>query len=367
MLTDSKKVFIKVRNIDTSYAYANRDRLAELQINKTIGSAISSVNKMMANSEEQRVLMQDVISISPNSSEWNKQLKYYWNSFSVDIPENGKELEVGFVYDIEALDKQDYISRINKGFDKEKDKLTSDADLKRYIDKRIESVVYSFQNAIKAAQSIKNNQSRQKAIDNAYRVKYDNIVKLEGERYKVGNPIDAFDYMLYRYCLVYGDVANDYTLVSKSPKIRFYLHSEEDIKKLKKSKQQTDKTRLKALLDVTDSVDAMENLLYAMGKADIIPQDDVELYEMVEGLSKSDTAEFLRIANNKDLKILGAIEKYVASGIFVRHPGSTAVFNATNLETPLGNNIDEVLTYFKNPANKAVVKELETKYKNLVN
>jgi hypothetical protein len=367
MFTDNKKVFVKVRNVNSSYGYANKNRLVELQINRTIGTSVTSVNKMMANAEEQKVLMPDIIAISSNSADWNKQLKDYWNSFSIDIAENGKELEIGFVYDINGLDKKDYITQINKGIDKEKDKLTKDEDLKRYIDKRIEAVIHGFNINIKNAQQIKNSLSRQKTIDNAYRIKYDNIVKLESERYKVGTPINAFEYMLYRYCLVYGDVANDFSLVSKSPKIRFYLHSEEDIKKMKKAKQESDRSRTRLLLEVTDSVESMEDLLYAMGEGDNIPTDDVDLYEKIEKLSLSRASDFMRFANNKDLPILGKIEKYIASGIFTRHIGSSAVFLSTDMEKPIGNNIDEVLAYFKNAANKAVVKELETKYKNLVN
>jgi hypothetical protein len=320
---------------------------------------------MLANAEEQKALMQDIIAISANSSEWNSTLKNYWNSFNFDIPESGKELEVGFVYDINSLDKQKYIEQINNGIKDDKKKLKTDEDLLNYIEKRVEAINTTFTNNIKAAQNIKDPGARQKAIDNAYRVKYDSLVKVEGERYKVGSPIIPFDYILYRYCLVYGDIANELALINKSPKIRFYLQSQTDIKRMKKAEQSVNRTRNKLLLEVTENVEKMHNLLYAMGKGGQIPNDDVELYDMIEKLSHQDTDNFIRIASDKDLNIIGAIEKYIASGIFTRYEGSTTIYDSTDLEKPLGNTTEEVVAFFKNQANKATVKEFETRYKNL--
>ena len=365
MLTDNKIIYIKVRKLNSAYAIANKKRLAEVQINRKIGSSVSSVNKMLANSEEQANIMGDIISISPKSAEWNKSLKDYWDGFAYDIPETGKDLEVGFVYDINALDKAHYIVNINKNISDAKDKLNTDKDLKAYIDVRLERVKDNFNKTIGTLGEIKDVQLRQKRQDDAYKVKYDSIQLLESERFKVGRPINAFEYILYRYCMIYGDVANEEGLVSKSPKIRFYLNSEEDIKKGKRAKSKTNRNRIKLLVDVIDSVDSMENLLYAMGESDNIPTNDDDLYEYIEKLSVSRETDFIAAASNPDLSLIGSIEKYISSGVLTRTFGSQVIFNPTDMESPIGNTMEEAIVYFKNQANKAIVSELKTKYKNL--
>jgi len=365
MLTDNKKIFIKVRKLNSAYAKANSARLNEVQINRTIGAAVTSCNKMIANSEEQASIMGDIIAISPNSSDWNKELKRYWDGFTYDIPENGKELEIGFIYDINAINKQVYINNINSSITIEKNKLRSDEDLKNYIDDRIKLIIKSFNKTMSTVANIKDAVQQQRVQDNAYKVKFDNLQIVESERFKVGRPIEAFDYMLYRYAMVYGDVANEQSLVSKSPKIRFYLHSADDIKKEKRLKSKTNFNKIKLLVKVLDSVESMTNLLYAMGEGNNIPTDNEDLYDMIEKISVSRESEFITIANNPDLQVLGSIEKYINSGILTRAHGSQIVYNATDNETPIGNTMEEVIKYFKNQANKAVISEFKTKYNNL--
>jgi hypothetical protein len=365
MLIDNKVIYIKVRKLNSAYAKTNSKRLDEVQINRTVGSSISSVNKMLANSEEQASIMGDIISISPNSAEWNKKLKEYWDSFSYDIPESGKQLEVGFVYDIDNLQKQRYITSINSNISVEKNKITTDKDLKDYIDNRIKAVHFSFNKTINSLKEIKDAVRRQKTQDEAYKIKYDSIELLESERFKVGRPINSFEYMLYRYSIIYGDVANEEVLVSKSPKIRFFLSSAEDIKIAKRAKSKADQNRIKLLVNVIDSIDSMENLLYAMKENDNMPTDDEDLYDFVEKLSVRRESEFISIASNPDLKLIGAIEKYISVGVLTRAEGSQVIFNPTNTESPIGNNMEEAIVYFKAQANKAIVSEFKTKYKNL--
>ncbi len=367
MLTDNKTIHIKVRALTSAYAHANKKRLSEAILTNTIGSSVTSVNKMLANSNEQASIMGDIIAISPNSGEWNRELKNYWNSFAYDISETGKELEIGFIYDIYALDRERYITQINKGIRVAKDQLVTNEDLKAYIDSRIDAVEDNFKKAIKATSVISNEMQKAKMIDGAYKIKYDSIHAIESERYKVGKPINPFEYMLYRYCLVYGDVANERALVSKTNKIRFYLHSDSDIRQEKKDKQDTTRTRVKLLLQVTESIEDMENLLYAMNLGNNIPEDDVDLYEFVEKQSFARESEFIKVANNKNLKTIGTIEKYIFGGILTRSEGSQIIYNPTNMDNPIGHNMDEAVRYFKLQANASVVSELKVRYKNLAN
>lgn len=367
MLVDKKIVNIKIRKVTSAYAFAgeNQKRIAEVQINRTIGSSVTSVNKMLTNADEQKAIMGSIISISPNSSNWETKLKNYWDSFTEDIPENGKKLEVGFVYDIDSISKKVYIDNINKGISKESDKLKTDTDLKEYIDSRLDAVYNNFKKTIKHAHTITDAAMQDKLVKEAYRIKNDSIWTIESERYKVGTPIRPFDYMLYKYCLVYGDVANEKATVNNSAKIRFYLQSETDLAREKKSKLNIERKRSALLGKVIDSAEDMENLLYSMGVTNI-PTDDSELYEAVSKISKERESEFIAAASDKDLAIRGEIEKYIANGILRRIEGSAKIYNPNELDKPIANNLDEAIMYFKDKANQASVNEYRVKFKNLV-
>lgn len=367
MITRNKKIHLKIRKVSSAYAIANSDRLAEAQIVRTIGSSRSGVSRMISNSEEQAAIMKDIINISPTSSSWNEELAKYWNKLSYDIPDSGKELEIGFTYDVHAIDKQHYINKINSNITVEAKKLKTDEDLEKYIEERIESINMNFLQSIERANSIKDARLRDKMTSEAYKIKYDQIVTIEGERFKVGSPINPFEYMLYRWCLVYGDVANEKSLINKSSKIRFYLHSQDEIVKETKTKQTNEKNRLKLLVKVTESLDSITNLIYAMGEANGVSDmtDEIGLYDYVTMLSVSRESDFIRIASDTNLSLIGKIEKYIASGILTRKLGTNIISNPINPDEPIGSTMEEVIDYFKKPSNKVVIQEFEDKFKTI--
>lgn len=368
MIIDNRKIIINNRATTSSYGFANKDRLMELQINRTIGSGLTSVNKIMANADEQKAIMPDIIGVAGNNADWNKETRNYWNSFTYEVAESGKELEIGFMYDINTSNTviKEFIDNYNKKVNSEKDKLTTDEDLRDYIDNRLKYVINSFKKQISTLDSIKDAVTRDKLESQAYSTKYTSIVSIEGDRYKIGRPIDASEYMLYRYLLGYSPVANEEALMNKSPNIRFYLTSEEDIKKEKKSRINRDRTRMSLLLEVTKDIASIENLLYAMHEVNI-PTDDIDKHELVEKLSVSRADEFIRIAGDKNLILVGTIEKYIAFGLLDRAFGSQIIYNPNSTSTdPIGNNIEEVIKYFNNPSNKVTISELDAKFKTLI-
>ena len=363
MLINNKKIWIYWRNSDSSYSAANSKVLVEPP--RKIGSSISSVSRMLANSEEQKVLMADIISISPTSPEWHKLLKAYWDSISEEIPESGRLLNIGFVYDITSIDTAEYVKSINANIKSEKDKLATDEDLKDFVESKILDIDKDFSKRIKLLDNIKNEREHNAALNEAYKIKYDSIIKVESEHYKFGRPIDNADYMLYRYCLVYRDVANEKDLATKSPNIRFYLHSEESIKRYKQQVVDFERNRMTSYLSVIQSVSKVENVLYAMGFGATIPSDDRDKYIMLDEKSKQNVSKFIAISNDKNLETLGLIEKYIKYGIIRRLDGSQVVVDASDPSVIIGNNVDEVVTWFKLDSNKGAISEYSSKYKNL--
>lgn len=363
MLIDNKHIYIFWRKLDTSYAYANKKVLLEPP--RRIGSSISSVNKMLSKSEEQSEIMKDIISISPNSANWNEMLKLYWDSISEEIPENGRKLDISFTYDINSQSKIKYINSINSNIKSEKAKLKTDEDLQHYIDDRLEQVDSNFNKNIKALSSIKDEKAVFIAQNEAYKIKYMSLINIESERYKVGTPNTPVDYMLYRYCLVYKDVANEQSLVNKSPNIRFYLHSEQDIKKYKKHKHQLETNRISAYLKACNDISTVENIIYALGFGDSMPDNDVDKFTFLNEKSVQMTDKFIRIASNKHLKTIGLIEKYIKQSIIRRLEGSQVIVDGIDPSNILGSNIEEVISWFSNTSNNAIISDYAIRFKSI--
>jgi len=363
MLINNRKIWIYWRNIKSSYAAANEEGLDEPSRN--IGSSISGVQKMLSNSEEQIALMSSVISISPGDSGWAKALSKYWQSLSEEILPTGKELEIGFIYDSSDLTKMAYITNINDKLPEDK-KLETDEDIKNYVAGRLLGVDVRFKTDMAKANKLAG-QAGLQAKKTAYDIKYDLIWKIEAEHYKFGTPINVSDYLLYKYCMVYSQVANELSLAEKSPNIRFYLHSEAEIKLAKERKHKADKDRMNVYIDTIKSVSKVENVLYALNKGDKVRsiKDDTDLFILLEEVSKDRPAAFVAAAKDKNLVIKGTIEKYIATGILRRLDNTQIVVDATDPGIITGNSLEEAVSYFASKKNEAIVSEYNAKYKGL--
>lgn len=363
MLVDNRKVFIFWKDGGSAYANVNKEVVPKDPI--LIGSSVSSVNKILANPNEQAKLMPQIIGISPTSQDWNKMLNNYWNSIRVEIPAGGKELEVGFIYDINDSSIASNIKSINDGISNEKAKLTKDEDLKKYIDDRIDAINKDFESKMTAASKLSNERDRETKEAELYRIKWNSLALVEGERYKVGSPITIEDYILYRYVMGYRDVANEFALVSKSNNIRFYLHSEVDIKKYKQDKLNVERSKMELFVKVGSDLSLVTDVLYAMGYGSELPTDNVDKLLMLKEKMETDTNKFISVANNKQLQLIGTIERYVAKDILYRLPGSQIVTDGIEHTKVLGNSLEEVILYFMDKENKATISEYESRFKGL--
>lgn len=364
MKIDNKIVWIYWKNNISTYAKLNAEHISPAP--KLIGGSITAVDAMLSNGEEQNALMPTLLGISSNSQDWNIKLTGYWNNITAEIPNDGKKLEIGFMYDIESSNKRPYIDAINKGISVEKDKLTTDEDLFQYIEGKLESINSEFERGFAEANKVTDEKNRTTLINTLYKNKYLKVVELESERYKLGTPINVEHYMLFRYCLVYRDVANELRLSDKSPNIRFYLHSEKDIKLHKEAQRKLQTDRIASFIKVTKSPTTIDNMLFALGfGAEVIKMEDVDKYIKLEDYSKDSatTAKFISIANDSELNDIANVEKYIAVNILSRMLGSSIVTDALNPSVVIGNNTKEAIAFFKDDKNKAIVSEYVNRFK----
>jgi hypothetical protein len=361
MITTNNKISILWRNVNSSYAHANRKHLIEEF--RTIGSSNSAVNTIISNAGEQKAIMEQVLGLSSKSQDWDKTLKSYWHGFREEVPMDGKVLNLGFIYDIDDPSRKEFVNSINSHIENKDDKLTTDQDLVDYIENRLLKVHDTFNKSIKSLDKYGSNRDREAAQTAAYKAKWDSISMIEGERHKVGRPIEAFDFILYRYCLNYKDVANEFALINKSANIRLYLYSEVEGNKEKERIQKANTNRYEKYLELVKDIEKAENVLYALGKGSTIPKNDVDKLLMLDEESKLQTELFMTIANDPQVKLKGEIEKLIVFNILNRFPGSQIIVDGTDPSKTIGNTMEEAISYFSNVSNKALVSEYRQRYK----
>lgn len=363
MINDPRIIHLYWKKINSPYGLANKEQLVDAP--RLLGSSITVTNTMLAGSEEQSILMKEVIGLSSNSPQWDTKLAHYWNSVSEIIDSNGRDLEVGFSYDVTSIEKKKYIDAYNASV-KEDTKIKSDIDIKNYFDSRLKTINEDFDKEVTVSKKISNSRDQERFIKEAYDVKYKRLVRLEGEKYKFGNPISVQDYMLYRMCLIHSQVANEFSLVDKSINIRFYLHSEADVKAYKEETIKLEKDRMNAFLSVVVDPNKVENILYALNYGDVISSEDASDRTIrLNKYSVDNPKKFISVANDSRLETIGLIEKYVSFGILRKLESSQVIVDGLDVTKTIGNDIDEAVNYFKNETNKASISEFAARFKGL--
>jgi hypothetical protein len=165
---------------------------------------------------------------------------------------------------------------------------------------------------------------------------------------------------------VYSHVANEYDLIDKSTNIRFYLHSEEEVKAAKERENKIEKDRMTAFLEVTKTPEVVEHILYAFGLGHSIKDmdgrdKDIELNK----ISIENPSKFINLANSKNLKSIATIEKYIVVGLLRRLENTQIVVDGVDPSLILGNSLEEVVGFMSNESNKQYLSDLLARYKGL--
>ena len=330
--TDRRTVTIALVRNYSLYRRVNDKALANRR--DFIGSSINSSTVLSSNKEEIETYFPALLGIAPNNPDFITRVKNYLNNIQVPVDELGKTFDCTFVYKT----KRDYLNVLKK---------------EEAIEDKYQAVG-------------KNNLKR---LKEALKEKIYELNLLESSKCKIGRPINLTDYLMYRHCLLYNDVAKDMALINSDPSIRFYFKDD------KKEKEKARKLRLAANQAKRNYIDCIaDNTLfeamyiqYCLTKGlpiiSSLAADDLVKEQNLDKFSVEDPVKFNKLYANKDIKLIGTIEKLIARGELIRIPHSQ---NITTSEGQfLGANINEVLNWFKNPENTSVVNAYYNKLKNI--
>lgn len=328
--TDVRRVTIMLVKNYSLYRKANDKTLPKRK--DFIGSSVYSSRILSANKEEVDTYFPNIIGLSPSDPNFVMRVKQHLNNIRIPIDELGKTFDISFHY----YKKSSY------------NKIKSEED-------KIEQV---YQNANK--QDI----SKLRA---ALKDKITQLNALESTKCKLGYPINVDDYLMYRHCLLYNDVAKDMALINSDSNVRFYFKDEQkEAEKLRKFRMEVNsaKTNYVSCLadnELFEAVYIQFCVLNDMPVISSIAEDRLEREIKLDKFSTDEPVKFNKIFKNRDVRLIADIEMLIARGELVR-----SQYNQ-NITTPdgdfIGSNMTEAVAWFKNPENASVVNVYKNKLK----
>ena len=330
--TDNRSVTIMLVKNYSLYRKANDKVLPRRK--DFIGSSIHSSRVLSSNKEEVDTYSPNLIGLSPSDPNFVMRVKQHLNNIRVPVDELGRTFNISFHY----YHKKDYY-RIKAEEDK------------------IEKV---YQTA---------NRQDVKKLREALKEKITKLNILESSKCKLGYPINIDDYLMYRHCLLYNDVAKDIALINVDSNIRFYFKDDQkEAEKLRKYRMEVNKAKANYVACLADNVlfDAVYTQYCVLNNLPVISslaENRLDREIKLDKFSANEPIKFNKIFNNKDVKLIATIEMLIARGELIR-----TQYNQ-NITSPdgdfIGANMSEAIAWFKNTENSSVVNAYINKLKNI--
>ena len=299
-----------------------------------IGSSVSSSRILASNKKEVEAYFPNLVGVAANEMSFITRVKKYLNNISVSVDELGRTFDISFHYN----HKRDYY-RIKA----EEDKIEAEYQ--------------------------KVNRQNIKELKDALKLKITKLNALESTKHEYGYPLNVEEYLMYRHCLLYRDVAKDVALINSDQSIRFYFKDDQkENEKRRKYRMEVNKAKANYVACLADNTlfDAIYVQYCVMNNLPVISslaEDRLEREIKLDKFSSDEPVKFNRIFNNKDAKLIATIETLIARGELIR-----SQYNQ-NITTPdgdfIGANIGEAVAYFKNPENTSIVNAYYSKLKNI--
>ena len=184
-----------------NYSAYRRINMAALgKPRNTIGSSVNSVRKLMSNKGEVEHYFPELVGVASNNPEFITRVKNYLNNIFFDVRDTERTIDVSFRY----RHKKDYLE-IHKAEEK----------------------IWETYNAVDRSNTAK--------LYEAAVIRDNDLFNLESTKYQYGDPLNLEQYILYRHCLNYPDVAKDEAFINSNANLRFYIKdkNKEEVRKNK--------------------------------------------------------------------------------------------------------------------------------------
>lgn len=329
--TEERSVTIALVKNYSLYRRANDKTLPKRR--DYIGGSVSASRVLSANKDEVETYFPNIVGLAPNNENFITRVKQYLNNIRIPVDELGKTFNISFFYNKKA----DYYK-----IKKEEEKI-EDAYLKA------------------------NRQDTSK-LKAALKEKISRLNVLEGTKCKLGHPIDVEEYLMYRHCLLYNDVAKDVALINSDPSIRFYFKdNQKEADKLKKFRIELNKAKVNYVQclgddDLFDAIYIQYCVINGLPIISSLAEDIIERQNKLDKFSTEEPVKFNKLCSDKNVRLMAVIEKLIARGELVRSEFNQ---NITTVDGEfIGANMKEAVAWFNNPNNSSVVNAFHNRLKN---
>ena len=327
---DKRTIIISLVHNYSNYRKVNMKVLGQRK--ETIGSSISSCRILSSNAGEVNAYFPALVGLSPNHPDFTSRVKAWLSNIQFVVNENDVPLDISFVYNT----KRDYLNfkRKEDAIDDEYAKIdrTNLAAIKDGIKRRV--------NALNT---------------------------LESEKYKFGHPVNLEQYIIYRHCLLYRDVAKDKAIVNSDPSIRFYIKDEN--KEAEKQKKLIE-YRMQAMRNFIElnASPSKRNAVYIAVVAsrnenvsEALIKSDAEKNSYLMDYVNTHPDKFNKMISDKNITTRAFIETLIVRGELIRSEFNQQISTADG--TLIGSNMNGAIAFFNNPDNKDMKELFENKLK----
>ena len=327
---DNRTIIISLVHNYSNYRKVNMKVLGQRK--ETIGSSISSCRILSSNAGEVNAYFPALVGLSPNHADFTTRVKAWLSNIQWVVNENDVPLDISFVYNT----KKDYL------------------DFKRKEDAIDEEYA-------------KVDRTNLSAIKEAIKRRVNALNTLESEKYKVGHPVNIEQYIIYRHCLLYRDVAKDTAIVNSDPSIRFYIKDE--AKEAEKQKKLTE-YRMQAMrnfIELNASPTKRNSVYIAIvasrneNVSEALIKTDAEKNAYLMDYVNTNPDKFNKMVADKNINTRAFIETLIVRFELVRSEFNQQISTADG--TLIGSNMNGAVAFFNNPDNKDMKELFENKLK----
>lgn len=297
-----------------------------------IGSSVRSSQVLASNRAEVEAYFPQLLGLSPNNENFISRLKQYLNNIQVRVDELGVTFDCSFQFN----HKRDYLK----------------------FKAQEEAIELQYKKANR-----QNIQELRKALD----AKIMAINNLESQLHAYGSPVNIAEYLLYRHCLLYRDIAKDTAIINSDPYVRFYFRDDtKDRERQQKLRQEINNAKRNYVEvigndDMFDAVYIQYCVIAGLPIVNSMLNDRLEKEVQLDKFSIAEPVKFNNIVKDKDIEIKSFIELLISRGEFVR-----SKFNQ-NITTQdgefIGANMKEAIAWAKDPDNANVIAAFKNKLK----
>lgn len=327
---DKRTIVISLVHNYSNYRKVNMKVLGQRK--ETIGSSITSCRVLSSNAGEVNAYFPALVGLSPNHADFTSRVKAWLSNIQFVVNENDVPLDISFVYNT----KKDYLD-----FKKKEDAIDED---------------YA-----------KVDRTNLSAIKEAIKKRVNTLNTLESEKYKVGHPVNLEQYIIYRHCLLYRDVAKDTAIVNSDPSVRFYIKDE--AKEAEKQKKLTE-YRMQAMRNFIElnASPTKRNAVYIAivasrneNVSEALIKTDSEKTSYLMDYVNTHPDKFNKLFADKNITTRAFIETLIVRGELVRSDFNQQISTADG--TLIGSNMNGAIAFFNNPDNKDMKELYENKLK----